>query len=161
MSFWTTSAGAQATGETQSNDDGFKAIPKGDYKSILESVTVNEWQGQKKIAIKARIIGDQYKNRVLFLNINAWAEKDATRDRAINLLVKLCNVIGVALPEGEPDDQFLSKLADKPLMVGVGTFKPDDKDDDINFLTDFEPCGKGAAPAKKMVEVEEDSDIPF
>lgn len=177
MSFWKTSTGEQATGEVQENN--FDPLPDGYYPTMEEEIKINEYQGKRTIQMKSRVIGEGFgKNRVLFLKLNAFDEDEKKRDRAINLLVKLANTLGVPLPKNEPDDTWLSKLTDKPHQTKLQRFDfttPEGKKIEGNFIANFEdlkykPEVKGAVkvgPVKKaapvqMAEVADtDPDIPF
>lgn len=176
MSFWKTSAGQMATGEVKENND-FAPLAKGWYTSIFESVEVDEYQGDRKIKIKARIVGDgPGKNRVLFLGLKAFEASNVTekqRDRAINLLVKLYQITKSKLPDGEPDDRSLSQLTDKPIDIYLDVWELDGKDG--NWLVNAEAKGTKAGAAKEkpanklkappprepMSGEYEDDDIPF
>lgn len=178
MSFWQTSAGQQATGEVKEND--FAPLAKGWYTSIFESAEVDEYQGERKIKLKARVVGEgPGKNRVLFLNLKAFEGEKVTekqRDRAINLLVKLYQITKSKLPDGEPDDRSLSQLTDKPLDLLLDVWEVDGKDG--NWLVNAEAKGtkaggaatkpaaksekaKAAPTAREPGEDEPDDDIPF
>jgi hypothetical protein len=180
LSFWKTSNGQEATGEVQENN--FDPLPDAYYPTMQEEVKINEYQGERTIQFKTRVIGEGFgKNRVLFLKLKAFDEDEKKRDRAINLLVKLANTLGVPLPKNEPDDTWLSKLTDKPHQTKLQKFdfKADDgKQITGNFIANFEdlkykPEVKGAVkagPAKaapkaeapqSAVEAGIDDDIPF
>lgn len=152
MSFWSTSQGVQATGEVQEND--FAPLAKGWYLSLLESVEVDEYEGQKKVKIKARVIGEGAgKNRVLFLNLKCFAGekiKETARDNAIQILVKMYGICKVKLPNGEPDDDSLSQLVDKPISLLLDVWELEDKSKSGNWLRNVEANGvkAGAEPAK-------------
>lgn len=171
MSFWTTSQGEQATGDVKENE-GFDPLPKDWYLSMLESVEVDEYQGQKKVKIKARVIGEGFgKNRVLFLNLKCFPGadiKETARDRAIQILVKMYNICKAKLPNGEPDDASLSQLVDKPINLYLDKWEIDDKSG--NWIVNVEAKGvqsgvkaapKKPAPSREPVSDDMDSDIPF
>lgn len=143
MSFWTTSVGQEATGEVQEND--FAPLVKGWYLSLLESVEVDEYEGQKKVKIKARVIGEGAgKNRVLFLNLKCFAGekiKETARDNAIQILVKMYGICKVKLPNGEPDDDSLSQLVDKPISLLLDVWELEDKSKSGNWLRNVEAKG--------------------
>jgi hypothetical protein len=154
MSFWKTSTGEDATGDVKEND--FEPLPDGYYQTMQEEVKINNYQGERTIQLKTRVVGEGYgKNRVLFLKLKAFDEDEKKRDRAINLLVKLANTLKVKLPNGEPDDIWLSKLTDKPHQTKLQkyNFKTDDgKQLEGNFIANFEdlkfvPEVKGAVKA--------------
>ena len=153
-SFWSTSSGEKATGEVQ--ESNFDPLPKGWYLSMLESVDVDECEGQKKVKIKARVIGEgNGKNRVLFLNLKCFPGdeiKEETRDRAIQILVKMYNICKAKLPNGEPDDSSLSQLVDKPLNLMLDKWELDDGSKSGNWLMNVEAkgvvVGKSAKPEK-------------
>ena len=146
MSFWTTSAGQEATGDVQ--ESNFDPLPRGWYLSMLESVEVDEYEGQKKVKIKARIVGEgQGKNRVLFLNLKCFAGsdiKETARDRAIQVLVKMYNICKAKLPNGEPDDASLSQLVDKPMELMLDVWELEDKSKSGNWLMNVEAKGAKA-----------------
>jgi len=154
MSFWKTSAGQEATGEVK--EMSFDPLPKGWYTSMLEEVSVDEYEGQKKIKIKARIVGEGFgKNRVLFLNLKAFEGdkiKDTARDRAIQVLVKMYQLCKAKLPNGEPDDRSLSQLVDKPMDLLLEIWELEDKSKSGNWLVNCaakgEKAGGSISPAK-------------
>ena len=175
-SFWSTSSGEKATGEVQ--ESNFDPLPKGWYLSMLESVEVDEYEGQKKVKIKARVIGEgDGKNRVLFLGLKCFPGekiKEETRDRAIQILVKMYNICKAKLPNGEPDDASLSQLVDKPMNLMLDKWEINDKSG--NWLMNVEAKGvvvgdkkdqkPTAKPSSKKPEqgqesVYDDDDIPF
>lgn len=132
MSFWQTSSGEKATGEVQENSSGFDPLPKEWYTCMLEEVGVNDYQGKRSIRIKARVVQEQYKNRVLFLSLKCFEfdgpdYKESTRDNAIQKLVKLYQICKAKLPDGEPDDRSLGQLIDKPVDLMLDVWEIDDK----------------------------------
>ena len=175
-SFWSTSSGEQATGEVK--ESNFDPLPKGWYLSMLESVEVDEYEGQKKVKIKARVIGEgEGKNRVLFLGLKCFPGekiKEETRDRAIQILVKMYNICKAKLPNGEPDDASLSQLVDKPMNLLLDVWEINDKSG--NWLQNVEakgakvggeeqklapkPSAKKPEPARETGD-DEDPDCPF
>ena len=175
-SFWSLTSGEKATGEVKENE-GFAPLPKDWYKVIFESATVDEYEGKKKIKFKTRIVGEGVgKNRVMFLGLKCWDEDEKKRDRAIQLMVKVFNTLGVKLPKNEPDDDDLSELADKPLDLHIDTFIPKDgsRPEGYAFIVNVDgkgtQAGVAAKPASKPtakpsrepgMDEDDDSDIPF
>lgn len=180
MSFWTTSQGSEATGDVQ--ESNFDPLPRDWYLSMLESVEIDEYEGQKKVKIKTRVIGEGTgKNRVLFLNLKCFSGpgiKETARDRAIQILVKMYNICKAKLPNGEPDDASLSQLVDKPMDLLLDVWELDDKSNAGNWLVNVEAKGtkaggshakaapKAAAKAAPKAAREPggddmDDDIPF
>lgn len=179
MSFWDLSSGTQATGEVA--DNNFDPLKKGWYTSLLEEVSIDEYEGERKIKLKARVVGEgEGKNRVLFLNLKAFEGEKVTekqRDRAINLLTKMAQIMKIALPNKEPDDIWLSKFIDKPIDLMLDVWEIDDKFG--NWLVNVEAKGEKAgtavaskAPAKSAARPvakaaapaannDDDDDIPF
>lgn len=152
MSFWNTSQGEQATGVVE--EMSFDPLAKGWYTSMLEEVSVEEYQDQKKIKIKARVVGEgPGKNRVLFLNLKAFEGpdiKETARDRAIQVLVKMYGICKAKLPNGEPDDRSLSQLIDKPMDLLIDVWEKNDKSG--NWLVNVEARGAkagGDTPARQ------------
>jgi hypothetical protein len=168
-SFWSMSNGEAATGEVV--ESNFDPLPKDWYLSMLESVEVDEYQGQKKVKIKARVIGEGFgKNRVLFLNLKCFAGdeiKETARDRAIQILVKMYNICKAKLPNGEPDDSSLSQLVDKPINLFLDVWELEDKSKSGNWLLNVEAKGVAAGvktaakESAKAKQNEEYDDIPF
>lgn len=146
-SFWTTSAGTEATGEVAENN--FDPLKKGWYTSMLEEVSIDEYEGERKIKLKARVVGEgDGKNRILFLNLKAFEGEKVTekqRDRAINLLTKMAQIMKINLPNTEPDDVWLSKFIDKPIDLLLDVWEIDDKSG--NWLVNVEAKGEKAGTA--------------
>jgi hypothetical protein len=172
MSFWTTSTGEQATGTVSDNNS--QPLKKGWYLAMFEDFSIDEYQGERKVKIKARIIGEGYgKNRVLFMNLKAFAgEKvtDAQRDRALNIIMKSAQILGVPLPKGEPDDIWFSKFTDKPIEIMVDVWEIDDKSGNwlVNVASKGEKVGGDVAVQKTQskkpappADANDDDDIPF
>lgn len=160
MSFWKMSNGEQATGNVTEND--FAPVPKGWYPMFLEEVAINEWQGNQSIKIKARMDN----NRVLFLSLKCWDDDAKKKDRAINVLVAMANAIGLQLPNGEPNDAWLAKMANKRVELLVDVWDFDGKQG--NWLVNARAVGKQAAATKVSAQSKEetagggmDDDIPF
>lgn len=151
MSFWTTSAGTEATGEVTENN--FDPLKKGWYTSLLEEVSIDEYEGERKIKLKARVVGEgEGKNRVLFLNLKAFEGEKVTekqRDRAINLLTKMAQIMKIALPNKEPDDIWLSKFIDKPIDLLLDVWELEDGAKTGNWLVNVEAKGEKAGTAVK------------
>ena len=57
--------------------------------------------------------------------------KEETRDRAIQILVKMYNICKAKLPNGEPDDASLSQLVDKPLNLMLDKWELDEDTHDL------------------------------
>lgn len=174
MSFWQTSTGETATGEVQ--ETSFDPIPKSWQTCMLETAEVDEYEGQRKIKLKARVVDGEYKNRVIFMNLKAFEGpdiKETARDRAIQLLMKLYQVTKAKLPNGEPDDRSLAQLTDKPVDLYLDVWKITKANGDEatgNFLINVAAKGEqvnGSKPAQrpqaKSVQNLSDisDDIPF
>ena len=150
MSFWNTSSGEKATGDVQEND--FAPLPKGDYICMFEEAKVDEYEGEQKIKLKARVVGDGFgKNRVLFLNLKCWDQSSEKRDKAIQLLVKIFGICKAKLPAGEPDDIALSQLCDKPISLKLGVWEMKDEGKSGNWLINADAVGAKAGAGKAAV----------
>lgn len=171
MSFWNTSEGTKATGEVQENND-FAPLPKGDYISMIEEASVDEYQGIKKIKFKARVVGDgPGKNRVLFLGLKCWDTESAKRDKAVQLLFKIFGICKAKMPRDEPTDEDLRQLCDKPISLKLGVWEIKDENKSGNWLINAEAVGAKAGATtttkKPVAKVEpafadgDDPDIPF
>lgn len=146
MSFWKTSTGVEATGDVQ--ETNFDPIPKSWQTCMLETAEVDEYEGQRKIKLKARVVDGEYKNRVIFMNLKAFEGpdiKDSQRDRAIQMLMKLYQVTKAKLPNGEPDDRSLAQLTDKPVDLYLDVWEINEKSGNflINVAAKGEQAGKG------------------
>lgn len=173
MSFWKTSAGTEATGEVKENN--LDALPKDWYTMMLEEVANKEWEDDRYINIKARVVAGPMQNRVVFLKLKVYETtnkfyKESARDNALEKLVRLYQILGVKLPAAEPDDRSLSQLADKPLDVYLEVWKDQEtKEPKGNFIGNFAAKGEKAGTAAKAVvkpapqtaKQAMDSDIPF
>ncbi|MGN6704392.1 MAG: DUF669 domain-containing protein [Burkholderiaceae bacterium] len=175
MGFWQTSSGEKASGEV--SDNNFAPLPKGDYTAMFESAEIKVWEGIRSINLKTRILSDFGKNRVLFFTIRAWDEDEKKRDRALNLLVKIHEVLGVPLPEDEPDDVSLSRITDKPIIIKTDVWKIEESGKSGNWLVNVKsvndtgsdkpatsaPTGRvgGTKPVASTFAGIEDEDIPF
>ena len=146
MSFWTLTDGQQATGDVTVNS--MDPLPKGWYTAMFEEVANKEWEDDRYINIKARIVTGDYANRVVFLKLkvyetNSQYYKAEARDKAIQKLVKLYQILKVKLPNGEPDDRSLSQLADKPLDIMLDVWKDNDtKEVKGNWLANLAAKGE-------------------
>lgn len=181
-SFWKTSSGEQATGVVEENS--FDPLAKGWYTSMIEEMSIDEYEGERKIKVKARVVGEGAgKNRVLFLNLKAFEGSKVTekqRDRAINMITKMSNIFKISMPDNEPDDIWLSKFIDKPIDLLLDIWEIDDKSG--NWLVNVEAKGTKAgtdtssarpvakAPARQPAKPaarpapsgnDDDDDIPF
>jgi len=172
MSFWTQSNGEQATGDVKENS--MDPLVKDWYTCMLEEVANKEWEDDRYINIKARVVAGPMQNRVAFLKLKVYETnskyyKAEARDNAIQKLVKLYGICKVKLPNGEPDDRSLAQLTDKPLDILLDVWKDQDtKEPKGNFIVNFEARGEKAGTAKpspkKPQPKQEDPDddqIPF
>ena len=173
MSFWTQSNGEQATGDVKENS--MEPLVKGWYTCMLEEVANKEWEDDRYINIKARVVAGPMQNRVAFLKLKVYETaskfyKTEARDNAIQKLVKLYGICKAKLPNGEPDDKSLNQLIDKPLDILLDVWKDQDtKEPKGNFIVNFEARGEKAGTAKTQqkqlqkpsaVDIDDDS-IPF
>lgn len=155
MSFWNLkTSGQEATGEVESTE--FGPLPGASYTMMFEEVANKEWEDDRYINLKARVVSGDFSNRVVFLKLKVYETQskfynDDARDKALQKLVKLYQVLKVKLPNGEPDDRSLSQLTDKPLDVKLGVWKDNDtKEAKGNYIVDFAPKGEQAGSAKPM-----------
>lgn len=152
-SFWKTSAGTQATGVVE--ESNFDPLAKGWYTSMIEEMSIDEYEGERKIKVKARVVGEGAgKNRVLYLNLKAFEGSKVTekqRDRAINMITKMANIFKINMPDNEPDDIWLSKFIDKPIDLLLDVWEiPSETGGDPktgNWLVNVEAKGTKAGTA--------------
>lgn len=148
MSFWNTTSGEKATGEVKENS--MEPLARGWYTCMLEEVANKEWEDDRYINLKARVVAGPSSNRVVFLKLkvyetNSQYYKAEARDNAIQKLVKLYSILKADTPKGEPDDRNLSQLIDKPLDIHLDVWKDNDtKEPKGNFIINFAARGSEA-----------------
>lgn len=151
-SFWTKSTGEKATGDVKENTFDNSPIPVSWQTCLISEIAIKEWPNDRYINIKMQIMGGQYQNRIIFPKLKVFETESEFytvegRDSAIDKLVKLANILGVKMPDDEPDDAWLSKLADKVIDVHFGVWKDNDtKEPKGNFILNFAAKGEKAGP---------------
>lgn len=141
----------------------FEPLPVGEYKVILQSAegpieTANGTGSYLKL--RFRVIEGEYKNRLLFENLNLWrtgqSEKDKTTIRiAQSKLRDLCLAVGKA------KIRDTSELLNKPLIVHLkirdgGNYGPQ------NEITAYKPINGGTTRDDvKPTKVETTSKMPW
>lgn len=146
--------------------NAFEPLPVGEYKVILQSAegpieTVSGTGSYLKL--RFQVIEGEYKNRVLFENLNLWrtgqSEKDKTTIRiAQSKLRDLCLAVGKA------KIRDTSELLNKPLIVHLkirdgGNYGPQ------NEITAYKPINGGTTlddvPATEPSAVVTTSKMPW
>jgi len=156
MSFFKKSTGENATGERAETTSGGEPITDGTTAtSMIEEIKYDEYDGERFISAKWKVLDGEFKNRVAFQKIKVFNEKETTADSAKETLFRLFTLCGATAPETEPTDMELMKaLCNKPLAPRFRIWEfdgkkgnwidaiyakvpvnevPDDIDDDIDF----------------------------
>ena len=177
MSFWNlsdnTAATQNVTGAFETGGGNMEPIPAGTQLPVMiEEAAWDEYEGNRHIKIKWRIIDGEHKKRVIFQKVHVFGNptaKDikANSDKAKRMLAAIdANAGGQLMQvEGEPADTDLAKcLSNKIMTVMVQVWEMGDKKG--NWVSAVAPRNGAApaapAPADPAVPTDPlDADIPF
>lgn len=179
MSFWNlsdnSSATQNATGAFESGGGDMPPIPANtQLNAMIEEVNWDEYEGNRHIKLKWRVLGGEYAKRVIFHKIHVFGNptaKDvkANSDKAKRMLAAIDANAGGQLMQiqAEPSDMDLARcLANKMMTIMVQVWEMDSKTG--NWVSAVAPRGQGEAlaqvpkptPATSAV-AEADNSIPF
>jgi len=134
MAFWDTNEGDAITKETTSTDyevsTAMAPIPDGSVlKAIPTEAKWAEYEGDRYINIRWDVIDGEFKSRVIFHKIRVMSAKATQKDKALRMLAAIDANAGGKLMElsGEPTDQQLSYLCNKPMEIRVRIWEMNDK----------------------------------
>jgi len=143
MSFWNLSDGSQVQGTTEFKDEGGELFP--DNTKVLAAIDEVKWQeyeGDRTISLKWRVVGEMFKNRVQFQTLKVFGTKKCkdklkSADRAKRMLAAINANAGNKLPiDREPTDQdLMSALMGKVMgvLIKVANIPEGDKKQ-VNYV---------------------------
>ncbi len=126
MAFWDTNEGDKITKENTSTDyevsTQMEPIPDGTVlKAIPTEAKWDDYEGDRYISIRWDVIDGEFKSRVIFHKVRVSSNKPKQKDKALRMLAAIDANAGGKLMEleGEPTDQQLSYLCNKPMEIRV------------------------------------------
>jgi hypothetical protein len=179
MNFWNLSDGSFVENTTEFKDSGGELFP--DNTKVLAAIEEAKWdeyEGDRTISLKWRVIGEQFKNRVQFQNLKVYGTKKCkdklkSSDRAKRMLAAINTNAGSKLPmDREPTDQdLMSALMGKPMGILIKLATLEDKKQ-VNYVAGIssskqQPAQQAAPVQQRPVQqaapsaVDFDDDIPF
>lgn len=177
MSFWklsdNTSATQNATGAFETGGGEMEPIPANtQLNAMIEEASWDEYEGNRHIKLKWRILGGEHDKRVIFQKVHVLGNptaKDvkASSDKAKRMLAAIDANAGGQLMQlhGEPSDINLARcLANKmmTIIVQVWKFDVDGEEKTGNWVSAVAPRSKGEAPAPAQAQAGTGvDDVPF
>lgn len=184
MSFWNlsdnTSATQNATGAFEAGGGDLPPIPANtQLNAMIEEASWDEYEGNRHIKLKWRVLGGEYAKRVIFHKIHVFGNptaKDvkANADKAKRMLAAIDANAGGQLMQiqAEPSDMDLARcLANKmmTIMVQVWAMESNGEKKTGNWVSAVSPRGQGeapvaapaAAPAQAPAAADSFDDVPF
>lgn len=127
--------------ETKAFSGGFQLIPNNTLaiSEIQSFVHATTPQGEAQYEIKWKIIGEEYKNRLLFQKIRAFSSDDNKALRARNMLMLLFNMFDINLPHsGAPQNDDLLAFQGKIASIVIKTWEQEGKSG--NWVSEVHPA---------------------
>ena len=159
MSFWNlsdnTSATQGVTGEFETGGGNMEPIPSGtQLNAMIEEAIWDEYQGNRFIKLKWRVLDGEYAKRVVFQKVHVFGnptakDKAANADKAKRMLAAIDANAGGQLMQvaGEPSDMDLARcLSNKMMTVMVQVWELDDKSNSGNWVSAVAPRSQAKAP---------------
>ena len=177
MSFWSLSDNSSATqnvtGAFETGGGDMPPIPANtQLNAMVEEASWDEYEGNRHIKLKWRVLGGEYAKRVIFHKIHVFGNptaKDvkANADKAKRMLAAIDANAGGQLMQiqAEPIDMDLARCrANKMMTIMVQVWEMDSKTG--NWVSAVAPRGQGEAPAAAPTPAtsavaEADNSIPF
>lgn len=111
----------------------FEPLPAGKY---VAAIVESEWKDTSKgdgqfLKLKLQVLEGQFKNRVLFLNLNLQNRSQQAVDIARGQLSSICRAVGVMTPNDS------CELHNLPMLITVGCKKREDTGDIQNEVKGF------------------------
>lgn len=161
MSFWNTSEGKQATGNEAELVKEIQPIPdKTICRVMIDEGKWDEYQGERYISIAWSVIDGDYKNRKVFQKLKVYDSKATKADTHKEALMRLFMLTKTEVPQGEPTDMQLMKLAMKPLQIRCRVWEIEDSQTGDtkrgNWVDAIYPNTEIAAQSAPSVDVDED-----
>jgi hypothetical protein len=94
----------------------FSPIPTGEYTAVITASDMKDTKSGsgKYLQLTYQIVDGEYKNRLIFENINLINSNEVAVQIAQKTLSSICHAVGVLHPRDS------NELHDKPLMIKVG-----------------------------------------
>ena len=94
----------------------FSPIPTGEYTAVITASDMKDTKSGsgKYLQLTYQIVDGEYKNRLIFENINLINSNEVAVQIAQKTLSSICHAVGVLHPKDS------NELHDKPLMIKVG-----------------------------------------
>lgn len=165
MSFFKKSSGEMSKGESAEITGSTDPIKdKTVATSMIEEAGWKEYNGDRYINLKWKVIDGPFKNRVAFQKLKVYDGKDSVADNAKEALYRLFLLCGAKPKDQEPTDMDLMKaLCNKPLAPRFRVWEIDGKTG--NYVDAiYKSVGESAATASATQESKEESfddDIAF
>lgn len=165
MSFFNLSTGEQATAQKEyTSEVAIEPMPEGTQaNAIIEEAKFDEYEGDRYINLKWRIIGGEFNNRVVFQKVKVFDMDAKKRDKARMMLAAIdTNAGGKLMGLGrEPSDMELSMcLMNVPICVTFGKWDMNGKQG--NWVKSVAPAGNVSAPAAQQSKANDwDDDVAF
>lgn len=162
MSFWNlsdnSSATQNATGAFETGGGEMEPIPANtQLNAMIEEASWDEYEGNRHIKLKWRVLGGEYDKRVIFHKIHVFGNptaKDvkANADKAKRMLAAIDANAGGQLMQvqAEPSDMDLARcLANKmmTIMVQVWSIESNGEKKTGNWVSAVSPRSQGSAPS--------------
>lgn len=94
----------------------FSPIPTGEYTAVITASDMKDTKSGsgKYLQLTYQIVDGEYKNRLIFENINLINSNEVAVQIAQKTLSSICHAVGVLHPKDS------NELHDKPLLIKVG-----------------------------------------
>ena len=167
MSFWNlsdnSSATQNATGAFEAGGGDLPPIPANtQLNAMIEEASWDEYEGNRHIKLKWRVLGGEYAKRVIYHKIHVFGNptaKDvkANADKAKRMLAAIDANAGGQLMQvqAEPSDMDLARcLANKmmTIMVQVWSIESNGEKKTGNWVSAVSPRSQGAAPSQAQAQ---------
>lgn len=175
MSFWNlsdnTSAAQNVTGAFETGGGDMEPIPANtQLNAMIEEASWDEYEGNRHIKLKWRVLGGEYAKRVIFQKIHVFGNptaKDvkANADRAKRMLAAIDANAGGQLMQvqAEPSDMDLARcLANKMMTIMVQVWKIESNGEEKtgNWVGAVAPRGQGEAPVAAQAPAQQPATAP-
>lgn len=166
MSFFKKSSGEMAKGDKAEFGGNLKPIPDNTIAmSMIEEALWKEYEGQRYINLKWKIIDGEYKSRVSFQKLKVYDAKETTADNAKDALYRLFLLCNATPPDSEPTDiELMKALCNKPLAPRYRVWEIDGKSGnwiDAIYKSVAEAAKVTAPDTQSEPEAASDDDIAF
>lgn len=119
--------------------DDFSPLPAGTYKIAITSSEVKQSsKGGQFLNLKTQVLDGEYKNRIIFANLNIVNANDQAQKIARVALADICRAVGVMHPKS------YTELHNRPILAQV-TVRPESENYPAsNDIKRWMPVSEGA-----------------